>query len=229
MSLKRYIVLSVILISLLVFSGYKIHQQRMQQVIYNDIVDKGTVSARRLDIQSLKNIYNNNDVTAVLQVAGANVVLVKGTDNEYYLKHALDKSYNILGAPFIDYRTPLDGKKVIIYGHNSDKYETALKVLENYIDPSFYRNNSQIVLTTENGERTYEIFSVAYYHDDFVYFDTEVTDYDEHFQFLKKKSIYSIPTEVTGDDNIIVLQTCSNTLRNTFIVVSAKEIEKKLN
>ena len=73
-----------------------------------------------VDFEKLKS--ENKDTVAYLKVEGTNIdyVIVKGKDNDYYLHHSFDKSYNVLGWPFADYRNKFDGtdKNIIIYGHD---------------------------------------------------------------------------------------------------------------
>ena len=73
-----------------------------------------------IDFEKLKML--NNDIYAWLTVNGTsiNYPIVHPTNNDYYLNHAFDNSFNNSGCPFIDYRAKCDGtdKNLVIYGHN---------------------------------------------------------------------------------------------------------------
>ena len=99
-----------------------------------------------------------------------------------------------------------------------------MKVLEKYTDEEFLRKNPTVTLVSDKKE-VYQIFAVAYYKDNFDYFDTDVKDYDKHFKMLKSDAIYDTGVDVTGEDDIIVMQTCSNTQKNAFVIVSGKKIK----
>ena len=74
----------------------------------------------KIDFEKLKNI--NNQVVAWIKVYGTQVEypVVQAEDNSYYLKHNLEKKYNVAGWIFADYKNKLDGtdKNIVIYGHN---------------------------------------------------------------------------------------------------------------
>lgn len=65
--------------------------------------------------------------------------IVQGSDNEHYLTHMFDKSYNKAGAIFMDYSNDPDfsDENTIIYGHNM-KDGSMFAYLLNYKDQTFY-------------------------------------------------------------------------------------------
>src|SRR5574344_892497 len=72
-----------------------------------------------VDLNALR--QQNSDTRAWLQVTGTNInyPVVQTTNNEYYLKHSFDKSYNSAGWVFADFRNKLDGtdRNTIFYAH----------------------------------------------------------------------------------------------------------------
>ena len=63
----------------------------------------------------------NPDIVAWLRIPGVlEYPVVRGEDNSYYLNHTVQKTYNIAGSIFLDYRNERDfsDSKNIIYGHN---------------------------------------------------------------------------------------------------------------
>lgn len=63
----------------------------------------------------------NPDVVAWFRIPGVlEYPVVREQDNSYDLSHAVQKTYNIAGSIFLDYRNEADFSdgKSIIYGHN---------------------------------------------------------------------------------------------------------------
>lgn len=63
----------------------------------------------------------NSDVIGWLKVNGINInyPFVQGKDNNYYLTHGFNKSYNDAGWIFFDYRNNnTNNKNTIIYAHS---------------------------------------------------------------------------------------------------------------
>lgn len=165
-------------------------------------------------INNLKNEYNNDDVVAILKIdEELEVPILQTSNNDYYLNHTIDNKESIYGAIFLDYRTDIDSKKLLIYGHSSIKTDIPFNTLENYYDKEFYSNHKYINLTTKKGEKIYEIFSVYVETSDFSYMNINFindVDYYKHINNLKDKSLYDTGIELKEDDEILILQTCSN-------------------
>ena len=174
--------------------------------------------------------FNNNDIIGrlIIDSLGIDNLLVQTTNNDYYLRRLLDGTYNVMGSMFIDYRSDIEsGRQINIYGHNSDIYDLPFKKLLNYLDRDFFLNNRKITLETLNGTKTFEIFSVKVITDDIehteILFDNDA-DFNEHIKKLRNNSLYDSLNEVSGTDQILVLQTCliNNTLGKYLIIIGRK-------
>lgn len=183
------------------------------------------------EILTYREEFNNDEIIAVLEVSDIiNTPIVQTTDNKYYLKYSLNKVKLPGGAPFIDYQTSIDAKQINIYGHNSTRYDLPFKKLENYLDESYILEHSVITLKTMNDIRIYQVFAVSIVpksskteHYQFEY-STE-SEWKEHYNRLIDDSFYESNIELTGEDEIIVLQTCLfGKYRGKLLVVSAKRL-----
>ena len=100
-----------------------------------------------------------------------------------------------------------------MFGHNSSFVKTPFGALESYYDVNYYNNHKYIDLKTENSLYKYEIFSVYVETSDFTYvnlnFDNKKSWY-EHLEKLKSKSLYNTGIDVSSEDKILIMQTCSN-------------------
>ena len=197
-----------------------------------EIVDEKTVKDYISDLQ-IK--FNNSDIKGILNIDGldVNIPIVKGKDNDYYLKHAVTKKKSVIGSVFIDYRNNTNSRQINIYGHNSTKFNPPFKVLEGYLNKDYYNEHKYFEFMVNDETRKYEIFSVIVANKDsseehmqFSY--KKDSDWLKHFQRLQKKSKYKINVTVNKNDKIMVLQTCIfGIYHNKLLVIVGREIERK--
>ena len=176
--------------------------KNIKKIDYNEIIN------------SLKNEYNNNDIVGILKIDGElEVPILQTENNDYYLNHTINKEKSVYGSIFLDYRTDINSKKILIYGHSSIKTKVPFNILEKYYEKDYYENHKYISLTTSKEEKIYEIYSVYIETSDFSYMNINFIDnkdYYKHISNLKYKSIYNTNIELKEDDEILILQTCSN-------------------
>lgn len=145
--------------------------------------------------------------------------IMQGEDNEYYLWHTADGSYNKAGWLFYDYRVKADSKNKIIYGHNrvtgimfgSLSYLTSFSYYDKY-------GRDVIHLWQGNEESTYRVFSVYVTSTDFDYLQCDFSDSSEFIKYIEKiqekNSLEVLNNEVISEDSeIITLSTCAGTNR----------------
>ena len=104
-----------------------------------------------VDFASLQAI--NPDIVAWLRIPGVlEYPVVRGEDNSYYLNHTVQKTYNIAGSIFLDYRNERDfsDSKNIIYGHNM-KDGSMFHVLRNYQDIDFFQEHTDMEVYLPDG------------------------------------------------------------------------------
>lgn len=166
-------------------------------------------------IVMLTNKYENPDIIGKLEILNTSyeAVITQSDDNSYYLNHTVDGKKSYMGNPFLDYRVDVDSsQKLLIYGHNSSKVDMPFKILENYYDEDYYNSHQYITLTTETGVHKYQIFSVYVETENWDYMDVEFPtkkSWLRHINELKSNSLYDTGTDLTEDDQILILQTCS--------------------
>lgn len=184
-------------------------------------VDDKTIDNYRKD-------YNNQDIIGELVIANSNFkeIVVQTNDNEFYLNHSVDKTYNRLGSIFMDYRNMVDDRKIIIYGHNSEDIYTEFNLLENYLNFDYYREHQDIYFKTINNNYHYKVFSVFIVINDYRYINLNFSDdeYNKHLKYLKEQSVYDTYIDVNDNDEIIVLQTCYFQPKNSYLVVVGKKV-----
>lgn len=183
-----------------------------------------------VDFNGLKR--TNPDVVGWLKVNGTNInyPFVQSSDNDYYLTHSFNKSYNGGGWVFLDYRNNgTNNKNTIIYAHGrSDK--TMFGTLKNVLNNGWLNNTNNYVIkiSTETENSLWQIFSVYRIPTTSDYLQTNFNDKTEYQNFLdmiKDRSSHNFDTNVASTDNILTLSTCYN--NSDKIVVHAKLIKKE--
>lgn len=177
----------------------------------------------------------NPDIKGIIQIDGTDIndLVVQGGDNSYYLNRDINKKHSKKGSIFLDYRTYLDSKKILIYGHSSTSFIVSFNELEKYYDKDFFDSHKYISFITKDVRKNYEIFSVVIETEDWSYMNINFATLDDWHRHLKKwknKSLYETGVDVLEDDNIIILQTCSHhkdykEYKKKYLLVMAREIK----
>jgi len=185
-----------------------------------------------VDLTELKK--KNSDTVGWINVNNTNInyPVVQAKDNDYYLHHSYNKSYNEAGWIYLDYRNSPDfsGKNNIIYGHHR-KDNTMFTTLLNALNYNWYINkdNHIIRISTESTNTLWQIISVyktpveSYYIKTNFYTDNE---YKTFLDTIVGRSIHNFNTDTTIEDKILTLSTCyTDDIR---LVVHAKLIKKEI-
>ena len=163
-------------------------------------------------------IAKNNETVGWIKVNNTNVnySILKHTDNEYYLKHDFNKNYNIYGWVFADYRDDFEyfGNNTIVYAHNMTD-RSMFGSLVWCLKESWYTNNENqfIKISTPKSNTIWKIFSIYTIKPEVYYLKTYFESPEEHQIFLdivKGRSIHNFNEDVTPNDKILTLSTCSD-------------------
>lgn len=166
-------------------------------------------------INKLRNEYNNEDIKGILEIDNTDYIVpvLQSTDNDYYLNHDAYGNRNGMGSIYLDFRVDIDtSRKLLIYGHNSSNIDMPFKILEEFYDKDYYDNHKYMWITTSTVKKKYEVFSVYVETEDYSYMNINFVDdedYLNHITKLKEKSMYDTDIELSSDDEILILQTCS--------------------
>ena len=186
----------------------------------------------QVDFDSLKAI--NPDVIGWIQIEGTSISypIMKGTDNEYYLKHTFEGNYNAAGSIFIDYtnNSNFEDCNTIIYGHNM-RNTTMFGDLKRYKnDEGFYEKNQFFNVYTADKVYRYQIFS---YYDVDEDSDIYTVGYgaDDSWQAMIDKMVASSMKDTgihpTKEDKVVTLSTCSKAGETKRFVVHGVLVDVK--
>ncbi len=178
-----------------------------------------------IDFEAL--IAYNSDVVGWIRIPGTSISysLVQAEDNNKYLRHSLDLTWNEFGWPFLDYKNSSDftDKNTVIYGHNitsglmfADLANIYNGSLGNDVTINIYRKDYRLL--------TYKVFSTYVYAPESYYLTTQFANdeaYSTYLSAMMSRSVIDFNQTVGVDDNIITLSTCTRDTKNR-IVVHAK-------
>ena len=235
------LILYIILLSILIYSGIKIFKWYKDKTNNNKIVEqiKSTVIVEENNEDGNENGYTvdfnklkeqNNETIAWLKINNTNVEypVVKATNNNFYLNHSFDKSKNSAGWIFADYKNKFDNtdKNIVIYGHNMRDGSMFGSML-NILDAKWYENeeNTNITLYNENEKCIYKVFSIYKIENEDYYIKTEFkndNEFEEFVKNLKKRSIKDFNVDISKDDNILTLSTCANNNKYRIVLHSVR-------
>ena len=175
----------------------------------------------------------NNETKGWIQVNGTNInyPFVQTDNNDYYLTHSYNKSYNQAGWVFMDYRNDTENldRNTILYAHGMNN-KTMFGSLRNILSSSWYNNtdNHIIKLSTPTENTLWQVFSVYHIETTNDYIQTEFATDEEYQTFLdmlKERSAVEFDTTVNATDKILTLSTCYN--KTDKVVMHAKLIKRE--
>ena len=175
--------------------------------------------------QALLNI--NPDGLGFLYVPSVDIRLpiAQTTDNDFYLTHTFDKTYNGNGCLFVDYRitNKLKANHVLIYGHNMNS-GAMFGSLSRYETPSFYQ--------TEGNDVFYIYFTVYItdpISDTFTFNFSNLAGLREYAKNVQAQSLYNTGVDITNTTQIVTFSTCTNNSKQRLIVSGTYVGESKLD
>ena len=223
-------IITILLISLIIYSGYKVVEKKNIQAEIKDINNNPIIYEKNTTnvISRLQEEYNNKDIVGILKIAGINAILVQTDNNSYYLDHLVSKKQNKTGSIFVDYRTDIKtSKQVNIYGHSSDYYDVLFNRLKEYTNKEFYLENNKAYVYTNDSFYEYEIFSVKITSDE-AHLKVEFKNKNEfysHLIELNNNSLYETGVTVNEEDDILVIQTCiNNSPKGDLLIINLRKV-----
>lgn len=177
-----------------------------------------------IDFEALQ--AQNPDVIGWLRIEGLEKIdypIMKGTDNEYYLKHTFEGNANSAGAIFIDVINSADFSdcNTIVYGHNMKNDSMFGSLSDITKEGTGYEISPYFWICTPEGSYLYEIFSVHKADavgDTYTLFSGPCEEFSQYLEKMQSLSEIDTDVEVTQDDKIITLSTCTSNSSVRFVV-----------
>lgn len=167
----------------------------------------------------------NPDIVAWIYIEGTeiNYPVVRGTDNQYYLKHLFNGKRNNAGCIFMDSRNSpnFSDRHSILYGHNL-KSGAMFSGLTEYKKQEFYNAHPVILLMTPKQNIRIAIFAgyVASVKDNAWEIALEPDrKFENWLAEAKERSCFESEITPVVTDRIVTLSTCSNEFENARFVL----------
>lgn len=151
-----------------------------------------------------------------------NVVVYRPSDrqNEYYLTHDFYGNTTKYGTVFVDYRS-YDGvksKNIILHGHHMNDGSMFGGIVYTYEKLDFYKENPMFTFNTIYEKAEWKVIAVCKFNVNeedgptFNYFKgafSSDSDFLNYIYQMRERSIIDCPVDVSEDDTIVTLSTCS--------------------
>ncbi len=224
-------IISTINIILWTYDNNKIEEEisNIYEVINEELENEDNEYIKGTDMfDELKKTNNNIIGWIVINDTNINYPFVQYKNNSYYLNHSFYHEQNEAGWIFLDYRNNINfnDKNTIIYGHN--RFDGSMfGTLKKLLTKKWLNNKENHIISIDTKQYTifYKIFSVYKIKTTNDYLMINFKDDDEYKIFLGlllNRSIYNFKTNITTNDKILTLSTCSGS--NNKLVVHAKQI-----
>jgi len=169
----------------------------------------------QVDFNSLKSL--NSDVIGWIYIEAIPEIsypIVKGTDNDFYLKHTVEKVRNSSASIFVDYRNESDfsDSNTVVYGHNM-KNLSMFGRLSSLLNEDVYSKSSYIWISTPEEDICYEIFSVRHVSEMdelYISFNVAPEEFANDLNAYQKLSEVPYVMSFDGTEKIITLSTCTS-------------------
>lgn len=191
-----------------------------------DPSDSAMTPMSRIDLDALQKI--NSEAIGWIEIPDTIISypMVHSTDNLYYLSHTFRKESNKSGSIFLETsnRADFSDLHTIIYGHNM-KNGSMFAGLKDYSSKSFQTTHPYVYIDLSDGSHCYQIFScheasvsdncytIGYKQDDV---------YAAFLESLQSASLYDTGVEVSTEDSVITLSTCTKNGTKRFVVHAKK-------
>lgn len=243
MNLKK--IANVILVAILIFSSFQIANKlidyKKSEQLYSEIQDIviSTEKANANTDEPENNISTYEKLKAInpeykfwVEVENTNISypVVQCNDNSYYLKKDFNKQNNSAGTIFMDALNDFEiDNNTVLYGHNM-KNKTMFNNITLFKEEHFFNQNNKIKIKhdMEDREYIYEVFSVYHSDNNFNYNTVKFGQgytFTDFIEDIKAKSIYKTDIEISENDKIITLSTCSYEFKGAKTTIHAKLIE----
>ncbi|MCD8085467.1 MAG: class B sortase [Clostridiales bacterium] len=158
-----------------------------------------------------------------------NYPVLQGTDNEYYLNHLYDGTYNSSGSIFVDCNNSAGfaDANIILYGHHM-RNGSMFAGLEQFADQSYYEAHPVMWLLTP--EKNYKIlllsgYTTSYDSDAYTIIYQPGQTMEDYLTQCLSNSDFTAQVDADGAEKLITLSTCAYSFENARYVLHGVMVE----
>ena len=186
----------------------------------------GPADLVKIDFDAIRAI--NPDVYAWIWIPDTDISypVLQGDSNWTYLGKTYDMTPSNSGSIFIDYKNSPDfsDRNTVIYGHNMQSGDM-FGSLKKYSAENYRSEHPYFYIFMPGGYKQYEIFCSAVTRFDSSVYTFRFSDDDafsRHLQMLTGMSYLSLAEELSVNDNIVTLSTCTSGRKVDRFVVAGR-------
>lgn len=195
--------------------------------------DFTSLLAQNPDTVGWVNIPNSVVDYPVMQYPNDAYLITQGED-PYYLCRDFYHNSILSGSIFLDYRSSLDSKNLILHGHhmmNGSMFATII----GYNSFDFYKMSPVVTFNSLYEKSKWKIIAVCKTNtleSQGAYFDYMRGDFGSDYDFLnyiyqiRLRSIYDIPVTVNETDTIITMSTCAYDFEDFRMFIVARKVRE---
>lgn len=181
----------------------------------------------------------NPQMFGYIKIEGTKVdyPVAQAQNNKYYLNHDFygsSTSYGAIFASHIDSINPLP-RNTLLYGHNM-KDGARFAAITNYKSLEYFKEHPVIEFNTLYEKHKWKVYAAIItngnidgddgYFFDFTFDNCSDTCYAEFIEEVDKRKLYNTGVDLTTDDKIITLCTCSYEFDNARLIVIARMVRE---
>jgi sortase B len=195
-------------------------------------LSNGELAASGVDFERLE-MYSG-DVKGWITNPGTSIdyPIVQSKDNQFYLNHLPDGSYNENGSIFLDYENAGDFTDEVstIYGHHIS-LDRVFSPLSHYKKQSYYEEHKKMYLYTNDKVYEIELFAGNIIRGDekFPRFFEDDQDRQLFLENAVNNSTFQSKVKMEKGDKIFILCTCSYEFEDARYAVLGRLSEIKVN
>lgn len=190
-----------------------------------DLLTPAEIQKKMLD-GMVAHFARNEDTVGWIYVPNTtiNEVVVQAigdSSNDYYMRRSNLKQENFNGCYFVDFRANMGERKelsknTVIYGHSMDDNPDGklFSQLKKYLNINHAKANPYIYFSTPKSEMVWQVFAVFYTDVSFNYIEPNPSnaDFINIITDARKRSTFNFDVDVTSNDKILTLSTCTYTI-----------------
>ncbi len=201
------------------------------------IVKKPTDGSQGSLVDFSKLLKENDDTVGWIKVPDTKIDYVvcqapEDYDHEYYLYRDFYKNYDVYGTVFMDYRSSLDSRNMILHGHNM-RDGRMFGTLKYYEDFDFYKKHPTFTFNTIYEKSEWKIISILKTNtleSQGEFFNYLRGDFENDYDYLnfiyqiRERSIIDTPVTANENDTLVTLSTCTYDFSEFRFVVIARKV-----
>ncbi|MEG1614250.1 MAG: class B sortase [Oscillospiraceae bacterium] len=181
----------------------------------------------------------NQDLVGWIKIKGLdiNLPVVKGQDNEYYLKHNFNKEKSKYGSIFLskDNNVETLDLNTVLFGHRMHSDTEMFTNLKEYATPEGFKKAPVIEFNTIYGNYSWKVYAVFITNGTasgdngnvFRYTFPNLATLENYGQFLAEvtqRKLYDTGIEILPTDKLLTLSTCTYEFDGARLVVLARQV-----